>query len=177
MNKSKYLKKLYRKLYFFDKNERQSIVDYYAEIIDDLMESGKTEESAVSELEPPEVIASNYRKQRKTEWTESGKKIPALFWIVLIAGSPILIGLLGAAIGIVVGISCAVLGVTVGFTVGGFATAVYGLITMFTDFAFGLSTFGTGLFLCGLGLLVTIGIISLSKKIIAKIKHSKEINK
>ena len=93
MNKSKYLKKLYHKLYFFGKEERQSIVDYYSEIIDDLTESGKTEEAAVSELEPPEVIASNYRQQRKTEWVESGKKVPAWFWVVLIAGSPILIGL------------------------------------------------------------------------------------
>ncbi len=177
MNKSKFLKKLYRKLYFFSKDERRSIVDYYSEIIDDLIENGKSEESAVSEFEPPEVIASNYRKQRKTEWIDSGKKIPTWFWIVLIAGSPILIGLLVGAIGIVFGILGAVLGVTIGFTVGGLAAAVYGLITIFTDFAFGLSTFGTGLFLCALGLLIIIGVVTLSKKIIAKIKYSKEINK
>lgn len=177
MNKTKYLKKLYRKVYFVSKEERQSIVDYYSEIIDDLMENGKSEESAVSELESPEVIASNYRKQQKNERVESEKQIPTWFWIALIAGSPIWLGLLCAAIGIVVGISCAVLGVSVGFTIGGLFAAIYGLITMFTDFAFGLSMFGTGLFLCALGLLVTIGIISLSKKIITKIKHSKEINK
>lgn len=177
MNKSKFLKKLYRKLCFFGKDERQTIVDYYSEIIDDLIENGKNEESAISELEPPEVIASNYRKQRKTEWIDSGKKISAWFWVALIAGLPIWIGIIAAIIGIVVGISCACIGVSVGFTVGGLAIAVYGLITIFTDFAVGLSTFGTGIFLFALGLLITIGIIWLLKKIIAKIKRLKEINK
>lgn len=177
MNKSKFLKKLYRKLYFFNKDERQSIVDYYSEIIDDLIENGKSEEVAVLELEPPEVIASNYRKQRRTEWIDSGKKIPTWFWATLIAGAPIWLGLIAASIGIVVGIFCAVLGVTVGFTVGGLVATIYGVITIFTDFAFGLSTFGTGMFLCALGLLITVGIISLLKKIIAKIKRLKEINK
>ncbi len=177
MNKSKFLKKLYRKLYFFSKGERQSIVDYYSEIIDDLIENGKSEESAVYELESPEVIASNYRKQRKTEWIDSGKKIPTWFWVTLIAGAPIWIGLIAAIIGIVVGISCALIGVSVGFTVGGLVAAVYGVITIFTDFAFGLSTFGTGIFLFALGLLITLGIIWLLKKIIVKIKRLKEINK
>lgn len=177
MNKSKFLKKLYRKLYFFGKDERQAIVDYYSEIIDDLIENGKSEESAISELDSPEVIASNYRKQRKTEWIDSGKKISAWFWVALIVGSPIWIGIIAAIIGIVVGISCACIGVSVGFTVGGLVIAVYGLITIFTDFAFGLSTFGTGIFLFALGLLITIGIIWLLKKIIAKIKRFKEINK
>lgn len=177
MNKSKYLKKLYRKLYFFGKQERQSIVDYYSEIIDDAVENGKNEELAVAELEPPEVIASKYRKQRKEEWVNSGKKIPTWFWIALIVGSPLWIGLFAGVIGIIVGIACAILGICVGFVVGGLCSVVYGLIVLFTDFGLGLLELGSGIFIFALGLLIVVGVVTLCKKIIVKIKSLKETNK
>lgn len=177
MNKSKYLKKLYRKLYFFGRDERKSIVDYYSEIIDDAIESGKTEELAVSELESPEIIARKYRKQRKTEWENAGKKIPTWFWVVLLVGSPVWLALFVSVLAVVIAVVAAVFAVIVGFTVGGIVFVISGIVNMFLDFSLGLAKLGTGIFVFALGSLIAIGSHILLKKIIKRIKSYKELNK
>ena len=49
MNKTDFLEKLKKGLAPISGNERQSVLDYYDEMISDRIENGKTEEDAVAE--------------------------------------------------------------------------------------------------------------------------------
>lgn len=60
MTKRKYLKKLKKALGKIPKTEKEEIVDYYAEIIDELYERGKTTREIFASLGTPEQAASDY---------------------------------------------------------------------------------------------------------------------
>ena len=132
MTKKEFLRRLKRGLSPLDRYERQRISDYYAEMIDDRIECGKTEEEAVEEIGSPETIARNTLSEAGIEAIEgeswlrkSDGKIKTVWIVLLIVGSPlwfglacglfgILIGLLGAAVGVIVGTVCACVGSAVG---------------------------------------------------------------
>ncbi len=66
MTKRKYLKKLKAALKGVPKREREELVAYYAELIDESYAHGKTEEEIFSKLDPPEAAAENYLRERPT---------------------------------------------------------------------------------------------------------------
>ena len=59
MNKTDFLENLKKGLGSISGNERQSVLDYYDEMISDRVENGKTEEEAVAELGSPESVVEN----------------------------------------------------------------------------------------------------------------------
>lgn len=70
MNKIDFLEKLKKGLAPISGNERQSVLDYYDEMISDRIENGKTEEEAVAELGSPESVVENIL----AEFAVSGEK-------------------------------------------------------------------------------------------------------
>ena len=58
MNKTAFLKELRKRLKQLSKAERQQYIDYYAEMIDDRMEEGISEEEAVAVLGSADEIAA-----------------------------------------------------------------------------------------------------------------------
>lgn len=70
MNKTDFLEKLKKGLAPISGNERQSVLDYYDEMISDRIENGKTEEEAVAELGSPESVVENIL----AEFAVSGEK-------------------------------------------------------------------------------------------------------
>jgi len=58
MNKNEYMKRLEKALSSVSKEERERTLSYYSELIDDRVEEGMDEQRVVSELEPPEAVAS-----------------------------------------------------------------------------------------------------------------------
>lgn len=60
MTKKKYLQKLKNALGKIPESEKDEILDYYAEMIDELHERGKSEHEIFATLETPEQVASNY---------------------------------------------------------------------------------------------------------------------
>ncbi|MDF2633084.1 MAG: hypothetical protein K0Q85_1680, partial [Caproiciproducens sp.] len=57
MNSELYLKRLRRRIKFLPDNERNTIIDFYREIIQDKIESGVSEAQAVAELGDVNVLA------------------------------------------------------------------------------------------------------------------------
>lgn len=70
MNKTDFLENLKKRLGSISGNERQSVLDYYDEMISDGVENGKTEEEAVAELGSPESVVENIL----AEFAVSGEK-------------------------------------------------------------------------------------------------------
>ncbi len=58
MNKNEYMKRLEKALSGVSREERERTLSYYSELIDDRVEEGMDEQRVVSELEPPEAVAS-----------------------------------------------------------------------------------------------------------------------
>ncbi len=67
MTKQKYLKKLGKALKGVPSREREDLVAYYDELIEDRLEQGKSTRRVFSELEAPEVVAENYLRERVQE--------------------------------------------------------------------------------------------------------------
>lgn len=63
MTKAGYLKRLKRALKGVPKEEADGVVSYCAELIDDGVESGKSEAKVCAELDPPETVAENYLRE------------------------------------------------------------------------------------------------------------------
>ena len=74
MNKQDFLKKLNRRLKCLKKAERKKYIEYYEEMISDIVESGGTEEEAIARQGNPEQIAreilsnSNPEYQKNRDW-------------------------------------------------------------------------------------------------------------
>ena len=67
MKKKTYLKALARALRGVPAREREDLVSYYDELIEDLFEQGKSPREVFAELEPPEKVAENYLRDLAPE--------------------------------------------------------------------------------------------------------------
>lgn len=93
MSEKEYLKKLKRSLSPLKKKDRDPLLDFYKEMIEDKMENGKTEYEAVSELEPVETVAARtldeYGIEKNDPKTKSKTRLSPLAIVLIIVGSPL----------------------------------------------------------------------------------------
>lgn len=93
----------------------------------------------------------------------------ALIIIAIVFASPIWLGLGGGLIGLIFGLLGGLIGILfgagfggAGLAIGGFVTAIMGIVKMFSNPALGLFTFGSGLLLFVLGMLFIIAFVWLA---------------
>lgn len=111
MRKQEFLDKLKASLWAMPEADKQRSVDYYAEMIDDRMEDGLTEEEAVAaigdldeiveqilhETPRPPVTVHNGQKQQK-------RGLEPWMIVLLVLGSPLWIPLVTAAVSVVLSV-------------------------------------------------------------------------
>ena len=109
MNKQEFLNELEKRLISFPKSEIDGHILFYSEMIDDIMEEGKTEEEAVMQIGTPKQVANQIIKETplykfaKQKIKETAKtKRSALEVALLIIGSPIWISLVVVAFAVAV---------------------------------------------------------------------------
>lgn len=184
MSKKEYLKKLKRSLSPLKKKDRDPLLDFYKEMIEDKMENGKTEYEAVSELEPVETVAARtldeYGIEKNDPKTKSKTRLSPLAIVLIIVGSPLWIGLAAGVVGVAVGLLCGALAAVVAVVVACFCLTlcgpiifVSGIVGLFTDVGSGLIALGTGLISTAIGVIGAIGLYKLTVYIIEKIKNRK----
>ena len=184
MNKSEFLSKLNKGLYFLNKNEKQERLNFYSEMIDDLVEDGLSEEEAVAKMDDIKIIISQIKEDYGVKNQAMAiRKDPATL-ILIIVGFPIWFSLLAGLFSIVVSVYAVVWAVIISLwaVFGSFiGTGVAGIIY----FAFALNsvsayfaTFGASLTLLGLAIIfffvakkLTILTFSLPKKLYVFIKN------
>jgi len=95
MTKNEYLKKLERELTKIPKSEAAKCIAYYNEIIEDTIESGLSEQAAVSKLDTPFSAAQKFLNERSYPVNSEISEKPAksktnnLYVLFLILGFPL----------------------------------------------------------------------------------------
>ncbi len=176
MNKAEFLNDLRCKLNFLSEEEREKTLNYYSEIIDDMVESGMSEEEATLQLESTKTIAEKLMPENVTQGTTMEKvfdftdtlliKHGYLFVLLIIAfsfpiWSPIVVGIL-TFVGILFLILFALI------ALGGVGSVVaLGIAASFITQSLlsTLSALGVSMFCAGFTMLIAIGTFKLINKI------------
>lgn len=196
MTKEEFLAQLRQQLWALPEADRQNSLDYYAEMIDDRMEEGLTEEEAVAAVgnleeivqqilgetpRPPVVV----EPAKKAEPAKGNTKIWLI--ILLVLGSPVWIPLLASAIGTVIGIYVSLWSVVIALYAAFLALAVssagciVGSFFMFGGATGGIVAWGAAMVCAGLAILLLLlanlaakGMVKLTKLVWNSIFRRKE---
>lgn len=197
MTKEGFLAQLRQQLWALPEADRQNSLDYYAEMIDDRMEEGLSEEEAVAAIgnleeivqqilgetpRPPVEVKPEQKQQKlKQENTKT--------WLIilLVLGSPVWIPLLASAIGTVIGIYVSLWSVVIALYAGFLALAVssvgciVGSFFMFGGVTGGIVAWGAAMVCAGLAILFLLlanlaakGMVKLTKLVWNSIFRRKE---
>ena len=175
MTKRKFLTKLKYNLYGLSRADRQRSLDYYAEMIDDRMEEGMSEEEAVAGIGTPDEAASQIFAELQPDAAGKASASHSMRgWEIalLILGSPLWLALLIALFAVIVAVLAVVLALYVSVWAVIFSlwaswlavglTAVVGIPASVVVLLTGKP--GVGLFLLGCGLILaslTVGLFFL----------------
>lgn len=176
MNKKEYLARLETLLACLPKDSRAESVAFYAEMIDDRMEDGMTEEQAVEALGSPGAAADAILDDLPAvprAVVKTRRKSTVLMWTLIILGSVVWVPLLIAFIMVAVSvyaciwilIACLWL-VSVGLVAAmpaGIIVAIWGGIA--GNLPFALAESGAGLLCAGLGLAMVYVSIAATKQL------------
>ena len=155
MTKNEYLKMLKRELRPIKRAEREKSLAYFGELIEDRMEDGIPEETAVSELESvtdaaqriiSEASAQGFLKPKRSVWEIILLVLGFPLWFPLLLTVAIVVFTMYAVVWILIG---ALILVSVSFAVSG-AAAVIGMFFSGSISA-AFICLGVGLVLAGLG--------------------------
>ena len=174
MTEKEYLKELKRNLSALKRSDRNSLIEFYKEMIEDKIENGKTEREAA------DVVAKRTLAEYGIDEEELSKqkKISGTTLALVIIGSPLWIPLAIAALAVVLAVAISILAVIIsiasaciGVTLSSPFFLVMGIITAFSDAGTGLIAIGYGLSAAALGILAATGIYKLIAYIVKKIKE------
>lgn len=191
MDKIDFLYELQQKLAGLPEDDISRSLDYYAEMIDDRIEEGMTEQQAVADLGNIDdivrlILADIPLKKLVKEKVKPRRTLNAWEIVLLILGSPIWLSLLIAAFAVVLSIYVSLWAVIIALHATGIAvaaTAVAGfvcamILILFGNLPLGLFLLGASLICAGLSILMffafnqaTRGIIALGKLIFIGIKR------
>lgn len=175
MNKQMFLDGLRAALAQLPADEIEKTLSYYAEIIDDRIEDGMSEEEAVASMEPIETLAARVVNEApavdKAVRKVKNSGIPTGVWVVLaIFGFPIWFPLLLAGLALIFATFVSLIGVIISLVAVVAALAVSGLVVSIVGIATGgfggagvLLCLGVGFILLGLALLLAFPVAYLIK--------------
>ena len=192
MSRTEYLSQLKERLIQEEIPNADQMIEYYAEMIDDRMEDGMTEEEAVSSMESIESIVSQAKIDRpitslmtarvKESHDNAKKKGKGGLWMVLaILGFPVWFPLLTAFSVVVLAlyivlwaVVVALFAVEFSFGIAAIACIVggFGLLLGLIPFATALAAWGCAMVLIGLFILLWKPVCKLAEGLIALIRIS-----
>ena len=175
MTKADFLQLLERALAQLPEEERQTNLEYYSELLDDMIEEGMTEEEATAKLGSPSQIAENILQEMPLGKLVSTRMKPKRGWtplaiVLVVVGSPIWGPLLLAAAVVVLALfasiwalGVAVVAVVVGLAVAVVAAPIIAIRAAVLTMPAGLVLLGGGLVLLGLCVLGGLMAVELCK--------------
>ena len=166
MNKKQFLKKMKKSLSSMEKIERNKTLLYFEEIIDDIVDSGKSEEEAIYSLGNINNISCNLLKEyEKTNKPNSklklfSRKFTTLQLFILMLLSPIILPLVFAIVTLLFTFFL----LSIGMIVLGIVSILLNFYYNFNNLAYMIGSFGGYLIIIGLGILLNQFIIFTFKK-------------
>ena len=162
MTKADFLRLLERALMQLSEEERQKNLEYYSELLDDMMEEGMTEAEATAKLGSPNQIAQSILQEMPLGKLVSTRMKPKSGWtplaiVLAVVGSPVWVPLLLATVAIVLAVfvsiwalGFAAVAVVLGLAVAVVATPIFAVRAAVMTLPLGLLLLGAGLVLLGL---------------------------
>ena len=175
MTKTEFLAGLENALAQLPREERQSNVDFYAELFDDMIEEGMTGEEAAARLGDPSEIARGILEEMPINKLVRDRIRPQGGWtpmavVLAILGSPLWIALFAALFAVVLAV-VAVMWVIVLALFAGMAALIVGGLAVFVGLLLGavhgagsvLLFLGAGFIVLAVGILVGVGSVYAAK--------------
>lgn len=139
MNKNEFLGQLRKGLAGLPQKDIEERVNFYSEIIDDRMEEGLSEETAVGQIGPVEVIIAQIRGEAPKAETPSRRGWKVWQLLLLILGSPLWFSLLMAAFAVVLSVYISLWSVIVSLWAAFASVAACGAAGVLTGVVFSLA--------------------------------------
>ncbi len=170
MNKEQFIAELRQRLSQLPLSEIDKSAAYYEEMIDDMVEDGKTEEEAVAALEDVGIIAERILQETPIHTLVKSKVKPKGGWnvlavILIILGTPVWLPLALAFAGIVLALYAVVWSLLVAFIAlvvcmvfGGAAVFIAAVLLLSSTPAGAAFLSGCALICIGLGILLVLGL-------------------
>lgn len=175
MSKADFLRLLERALAQLSEEERRKNLEYYSELLDDMMEEGMTEAEATAKLGSPSQIAQSILQEMPLGKLVSTRMKPRSGWtplaiVLAVVGSPVWVTLLLAGVVVVLALfvsiwalGFAAIAVVIGLAVAVVAAPVIAIRTAAMTLPLGLMLLGAGLVLLGLCVLGGLMTVELCK--------------
>lgn len=175
MTKADFLQLLERALMQLPEEERRRNLEYYSELLDDMMEEGMTETEATAKLGSPGQIAQSILQEMPLGKLVSTRMTPKSGWtplaiVLAVVGSPVWMPLLLACMAVVLALfvsiwalGAAAVAVVVGLAVAVVAAPVIAIRAAVLTVPLGLLLLGAGLVLLGLCVLGGLMAVELCK--------------
>ena len=175
MTKADFLRLLERALMQLSEEERQKNLEYYSELLDDMMEEGMTEAEATAKQGSPNQIAQSILQEMPLGKLVSTRMKPKSGWtplaiVLAVVGSPVWVPLLlaGAAVVLALFVSIWALGfaavaVVIALAVAVVAAPIIAIRAAVMTLPLGLILLGAGLVLLGLCVLGGLMAVELCK--------------
>ena len=175
MTKADFLQLLERALAQLSDEERQKNLEYYSELLDDMMEEGMTEAEATAKLGSPNQIAQNILQEMPLGKLVSTRMKPRSGWtplaiVLAVVGSPVWVPLLLAAVAVVLALfvsiwalGFAAVAVVIALAVAVVAAPIIAIRAAVLTLPLGLMLLGAGLVLLGLCVLGGLMAVELCK--------------
>jgi len=177
MTKKEFLSQLREELSSLPRREREEQLRFYGELIDDRIEDGWSEKSAVSRLGAPDRLAARILREGNDEKGKRSKpkQKHSGGWMItlLILGSPLWISLLVAFFAVILSLAVSIwavmlslYAVSIGCIVGGIGGIAGGLLLCFCQHLTGIALLGCGMVCLGIGILTVMGCLALTKGVL-----------
>ena len=175
MSKADFLRLLERALMQLSEKERQKNLEYYSELLDDMMEEGMTEAEATAKLGSPNQIAQSILQEMPLGKLVSTRMKPKSGWtplaiVLAVVGSPVWVPLLLATVAIVLAVfvsiwalGFAAVAVVIALAVAVVAAPIFAVRAAVMTLPLGLMLLGAGLVLLGLCVLGGLMAVELCK--------------
>lgn len=152
MNQSEYLKELKRCLSPLDRAETNRVVEYYAELIGDKIESGMAEQEVLAQLGTPrqladKILSESQEYDNKPQHIKETKSLS----VGRIVGFSILIPFVIIALATLYSLAVAFILVAIGMMLSGLLTMIGSFFVIFTSFAAGIFQIGISILAAALG--------------------------
>lgn len=175
MSKADFLRLLERALAQLSEEERQKNLEYYSELLDDMMEEGMTEAEATAKLGSPSQIAQSILQEVPLGKLVSTRMKPKSGWtplaiVLAVVGSPVWVPLLLAGVAVVLALfvsiwalGFAAIAVVIALAVAVVAAPIIAIRAAMLTLPVGLMLLGAGLVLLGLCVLGGLMAVELCK--------------
>ena len=186
MTKADFLRLLERALMQLSEEERQKNLEYYSELLDDMMEEGMTEAEATAKLGSPNQIAQSILQEMPLGKLVSTRMKPKSGWtplaiVLAVVGSPVWVPLLLAGVAVVLALfvsiwalGFAAVAVVAGLVVVAVAVPIIAIKTAVLTLPLGLMLLGAVLVLlglCVLSVLMTVELFELLRRLTVWLAH------